>query len=595
MDQSLPSGYGEVLSNGGSENGGAHHGWQKVTNPKKQKRQEARSNKAGQADTAGSWVGGNESKVFQALERDAEEKRAHREAALRAAAMGPSTQARQSDSDAEGDEEDHHDGDTNGVVNEELKKPKVKKPKKPKVTVAEAASAIDVSDLAAFLVQVSESFVDSPDVQLMRFADYFGRAFNAVTPSQFGWNKILKEPLSKAVEIPLCYIPEAVCKTATDWLAARPISALGDFVIWGLNDVVNDMQLHQGSHKGSKPGSVPVSSKTKVGVLAVLALVLRKRPEALLQKAAFLRTSPQFQGQDKLVMLAWAYGQVAQGDLVVGMQFWVQNLLPLACGKNGTPVSRDITLQFAESILFVNPKKGRPILQNGASRKGERLVPPPVLDSVMRVSFPSELARTKATERFQSIYPFIKDIALYGPHKSKATKLVAQQLLPLCLEIACEDVPALACEASSIFVWCLSENPDCCRQWEKLYMEKIKGSVNVLSYICTEWKSIAGQLSSLDNLKATINQFRVQNAEAKGDAKMVLMAMAALVAGAGIMYGFYLLNLDVPMLSCRLSPLYLGVQKRVMMKIAVPERSEVVFSICCNAVLDSLVDRLPHG
>lgn len=571
MDQNQLSGYGEVLTNGGSENGGPNHGWQKVTNPKKQKRQEARSNKAGHADTVGSRVGGNDSKVFQALERDTEERRAHREAALRAAAVGLSTQDTQSDSEADGDDENHSNGDSNGVIkDDELKKPKVKKQKKPKVSVAEAASAIDTADLAAFLAQVSESFVDLPDVQLMRFADYFGRAFNAVTPSQFGWNKILKESLSKAVEVPLCYIPDAVCKTSSDWLAARPVNALGDFVIWGLTDVVSDMQLHQGSHKGSKHASVPVSSKTKVGVLAVLALVLRKRPEALLQKAALLRTSPQFQGQDKLVMLSWAYGQAAQGDLVVGMQLWVQNLLPLACGKNGTPASRDITLQFAESMLFVNPKKTRPSLQNGASRRGERLVPPAVLESLMRVSFPSELSRTKATERFQAIYPFIKEIALYGPPKSKATKLVAQQLLPLCLDLACEDVPALASEASSIFVWSLSENPDCYKHWEKLYMEKMKGSVAVLSYICAEWKQVAGQLSPLDNLKNTVNRFRVQNAEAKGDAKMMLMvktaeahckvlkkrmartgtcvkAMATLIAGAGLVYGFYLLNLDVPM------------------------------------------------
>ena len=48
----------------------------------------------------------------------------------------------------------------------------------------------------------------------------------------------------------------------------------------------------------------------QIGILVVLALTLRKRPESLLHKADVLSTSPQFQGQDKLVMLAWAYGQV---------------------------------------------------------------------------------------------------------------------------------------------------------------------------------------------------------------------------------------------------------------------------------------------
>ena len=48
----------------------------------------------------------------------------------------------------------------------------------------------------------------------------------------------------------------------------------------------------------------------QIGILVVLALTLRKRPESLLHKADVLRTSPQFQGQDKLPMLAWTYGQV---------------------------------------------------------------------------------------------------------------------------------------------------------------------------------------------------------------------------------------------------------------------------------------------
>lgn len=41
-------------------------------------------------------------------------------------------------------------------------------------------------------------------------------------------------------------------------------------------------------------------------------------------------------------------GQAAQGDLVVGMHMWVQNLLPLAVGKSSTPALRDTTLQFIE-------------------------------------------------------------------------------------------------------------------------------------------------------------------------------------------------------------------------------------------------------
>jgi hypothetical protein len=65
--------------------------------------------------------------------------------------------------------------------------------------------------LAAVLMQISagdiwqESFASVPDVQLMRCADYFARAFVTVTSSQFAWNKILRESsIAKTIEVSLC-------------------------------------------------------------------------------------------------------------------------------------------------------------------------------------------------------------------------------------------------------------------------------------------------------------------------------------------------------------------------------------------------------
>jgi hypothetical protein len=49
-----------------------------------------------------------------------------------------------------------------------------------------------------------ESFASVPDVQLMRCADYFARAFVTVTSSQFAWNKILRESsIAKTIEVSL--------------------------------------------------------------------------------------------------------------------------------------------------------------------------------------------------------------------------------------------------------------------------------------------------------------------------------------------------------------------------------------------------------
>ncbi|KAI5056372.1 hypothetical protein GOP47_0028190 [Adiantum capillus-veneris] len=558
----------ELMSALAGSNSSSSHGWQKVVNTKKAKRQQEQA----AAKTVGSGgrntgINGSDSRVFHTLEKEAEQKRAHKEAILRAyhqdlATSSGATINSESDDDAADLKAAMIDADLE-------KKPKVKKPKKPKITVLEAASAIDADNLASFLAEISELFATSPGVQLMRFADYFGRAFSLVTPTQFGWNKILKESsLAKAVEVPLCFVPESIVKIASDWVATKPLDALCDFLIWALADVLSDML----PTKGSK-STVTLQHKTKVGVLVVLALVLRKRSDTLFHSTTAIRTNTQFLGQEKLVFLAWAYGQAAQGDLVAGMQAWVQNLLPLACGKASTPASRDLALQFAESILFCNTKKATAILQNGALRKGERLVPPASLDALLHAAFPSDASRTKATERFEKIYPLVKELALYGPSKSKSTRAVAQQLLPLCLESASKDVLSLSSEACSIFVWCLTENPDCFKQWEKLYLEKLKGSVKVLGYMCKDWSAISGKLAPMDELWNTITIIQNKNHAAmkgaKADPKLEVMLitadrhakvlkrksarmgpcfkmMASVMAGASIVYGFYLLNFDLP-------------------------------------------------
>ncbi|KAG0584247.1 hypothetical protein KC19_3G196100 [Ceratodon purpureus] len=486
------------VANGSTTGGYVDNGWQKVTNVKKQKRQENKGKvgKDGEKVAAKS----TDSKLFQALEHESEDRRARRDARIAAAlAAGQS-------GDDDSDEEKDAPVPAEGVVEE--KKPKVKKPKKPKVTVAEAAAAIDPSDLATFLSDIAESFASAPDVQLLRCADFFGRAFSAVTTAQFGWNKILREtPLAKTIEIPLCYVPETVNKMLADWLSQRPADALSKFVLWILKEVLDDAHAHTGSHKNSKV-SASSSQKTKVGLLILLAVIVRRRPDVLQQQAQTIRN--QFQGQDQLPTLVWVYGQAAHGDLVVGMHMWVQNLLPLAVGKSSTPALRDTALQFVESVIFANLKKARPILLNGVSRKGERLVPAASLDSVMRASFPAESARTKAADRFQAVYPLIKELALAGIQNSKTTRPVAQQLLPLSVASLSQDVEALSQEACSNFIWCLSQNTDCYQQWEKLHLENLKASNRVLGHMRQEWKEVSPRLSPLNTLKKTLQALRLK-------------------------------------------------------------------------------------
>lgn len=120
-------------------------------------------------------------------------------------------------------------------------------------------------------------------------------------------------------------------------------------------------------------------------------------------------------------------------------------------------------------IRILSFPKARTILINGAVKKGERLVPPSALEVLMRVTFPAPSLRikvgsaveyllytwsniyckvgvwencnlcfTQATERFEAIYPILKEVALAGSSGSKAMKQVAQHILTIAIKAAGE-------------------------------------------------------------------------------------------------------------------------------------------------------------
>lgn len=58
---------------------------------------------------------------------------------------------------------------------------------------------------------------------------------------------------------------------------------------------------------------------------------------------------------------------------------------------------------------ILSAQKARPILVNGAVRKGERLMPPSALEILMRVTFPASSARVKVG----TVWAFRIDVELY--------------------------------------------------------------------------------------------------------------------------------------------------------------------------------------
>ncbi|XP_031257933.1 uncharacterized protein LOC116115937 [Pistacia vera] len=451
--------------------------------------------------------GATTSDIFRSIEQQSEDRRRRMVEAQTKEDVAVDGSKRHSDEDDDSDVEPP-------VADAEVKKVKQKKPKKPKVTVAEAAARIDAGELGAFLVDITALYEKQQDIQLMRFADYFGRAFASVSSSQFPWLKTFREStVAKIVDIPLSHIAEDVYKTSVDWLNQRSFDALGSFVLWSLDSILAVLASHQGAVKGSKKVVQQASSKSQVAIFVVLAMVLRRKPDVLVSLLPIMRGNPKYQGQDKLPVTIWMIMQAAQGDLAVGLYIWVQVLLPMLSGKSScNPQARDLILQLVERIL--SSPKARPILLNGAFRKGERLVPPSALEILMRVTFPASSARVKATERFEAVYPTLKEVSLAGAPGSKAMKQVAQQIMQLALKAAGEGVPNLSSEASDILIWCLTQNPECYKQWDMVYLDNLEASVAVLRKLSDEWKEHSVKCPTSEALREALKSFRQKNEKA---------------------------------------------------------------------------------
>ncbi|TKY56721.1 Transmembrane protein 214-A [Spatholobus suberectus] len=454
------------------------------------------------------------SDVFSSVERHSEERR-RRLLEVQIAAEAATSDAAPSRSKRHSDDEDDDDAEPEAGAapngSSEAKKAKQKKPKKLKVTVAEAASRISADDLAAFLAEITASYESQQDIMLMRFADYFGRAFSSVSAAQFPWLKTFKEStVAKIVDIPLLHISEDIYKISTDWISHRSYEALGSFVLWSFDNILEDLASHQGVVKGSKKVVQQSSSKSQVAIFVVLAMVLRRKPDVMISLLPIMKESQKYQGQDKLPVIVWVITQASQGDLVMGLYLWVSLLLPMLNVKSGcNPQSRDLILQLVERIITF--PKARSILLNGAVRKGERVVPPWALDSLLRITCPLPSARIKATERFEAVYPTLKEVALAGTPGSKAVKHLAQQILSFAIKAAGEANPDLSKEASNIFIWCLTQNPDCYKQWDLLYMDNLEASILVLRKLSGEWKEYFVKHPTLDSLRETLKSFSQKN------------------------------------------------------------------------------------
>ncbi|GMN28496.1 hypothetical protein TIFTF001_002076 [Ficus carica] len=483
------------------------YGWQTVSYSKKNKKPSNQPPSAADGRRPNGVASAGDD-VFRSIEVHSEERRRRAsEAQVAASAAG----SKQHSDDNDGDEDGEVPAEQNGGGAEEARKAKPKKPKKPKATVAEAAKKIDADHLEAFLADITANYESRQDIQLMRFADYFGRAFAAVNAAQFPWLKTFKESdVNKLVDVPLSHISEKVYKTSVDWISQRSPEALQYFITWSLDTILDDLAIQ--AARGSKKVAQQAPLKSQVAIFVMLAMVLRRRPDLLISLLPDMKGSPKYQGQDKLPLNVWLISQASVGDLAVGLYMWAHFLLPMLSSRStSNPPSRDLILQLVERIL--SAQKARNILINGAVRRGERLVPPSALDILMRATFPAPSARVKATGRFAAVYHTLKEIALAGSPESKAMKQTTQQILTFAVKAIEEDTSDLSREASDIFIWCLTQNSRCYKQWDVLYLENLEASVKILKRLSREWNQRSAQHLTLDPLRETVKKFRQKNLE----------------------------------------------------------------------------------
>ncbi|CAF2038327.1 hypothetical protein HID58_032517 [Brassica napus] len=394
------------------------------------------------------------------------------------------------------------------VKTNETKKPKPRKKKKKntKVSLSEAAAKIDPSHLSEFLVKQA---LEPGTSQLVEFLEYFETAFSQVSAVQFAWMEMFNNncPLSTVIDVPLSYIPEPVYNASADWIDQIPDMKVSNFVKWGSKNIRTDLAEEEEVIIDCEKDEF----HEKVALYVALAMVLRMKPHSLigLLPAMWTDISAKYRKLDEVPLTVWMMAQASQGDLSVGLYSWAHNLLPLVADKKCNSQSRDYILQLVENILS-NPEAST-VLVNGTLSEGKRLIPPHVFKGLLRLTFPASSARVKDTERFESIYPFLKEVALAGASGSETMK----QIFTSTLNVAGEGNAVLADEATSISIWLLAEDGDCFNLWDSIYEENLEASVALLKKLVGEWNEYSLKLSSsagdILTLKRTIKSLRKKN------------------------------------------------------------------------------------
>ncbi|KFK33001.1 hypothetical protein AALP_AA6G317000 [Arabis alpina] len=357
-----------------------------------------------------------------------------------------------------------------------------------------AVAKIHPSHLASLLKTSFGWFAGS---ELYELGHFFERILSAVSSAQFPWPKFDK--LIDVIDV-LAHIHPSVYVMAAKWINKLPPDRVCSFLLWSFDFI------------GPRESGKRTPATCYVSLCVTLAIILRSQPSKFSKILPRLRMEP-YQAEETLPLTVWMIAQVSQVDLCLGLYRWAHNLLPLVDSNQfRSPQSMDLILQLVESILSY--PNARAILVNESVKKGDaRLISHSSFEILMRLTFPASSNITKDTKRFEEIYPLLKELSLADAPGRRGTKQLTQQIFTCSLKLAGEGNSVLAKEATSIALWCVTKNVDCCNHWDKVYKKNLEASVALLKKLY-EWKDHSLKLlSSSDTLtfNRTMKSFMLKN------------------------------------------------------------------------------------
>ncbi len=236
--------------------------------------------------------------------------------------------------------------------------------------------------------------------------------------------------------------------------------------------------------------------KAKVGLLLLLAAILRSSPGCLLLAAPELQAAGrQFTAPGRLPHLLWLLRQAAAGSEPAALAGALRVLLPQLLGADvGAPVAaavmmdapgHDAALSFLAHLLARQPA--------GSVALGEELVPtvaPAMVEAAARLALGGAAAPEvprPTLERVAALQPRLAALAAAaGPQQRQHF----EEWLSAALETAGGASTgahgagdALVAAAASSVLSCLAAEPACYAAWESAHKKQLKGSARVLQHL----------------------------------------------------------------------------------------------------------------